>query len=326
MTKRISFQVRNSDIKKWYSDYFLKVILSNFSVLVDNGDPDYVFHEAHHIDVINFKCLRIAFAAENVRIDFNISDYGIGFDHLEFKDRYLRYPLYLLYTDSIQKVEARPLNIKAFNFEKLNSRKFCNFLVSNGSGSEFRTQFFHLLSDHKKVDSGGRYLNTIGYFVSDKLKWQEEYKFSLCFENSSTSGYLTEKLIEAYAANTVPIYWGDPDAFGYLSEGKGGINPKAVILVDSANPEQSVLEIMKVDSDPELYFSYLQEPLFLDLDHSLIFKDNLERFLFNIFNQPFENSYRRGFGLARNRIENRMKARSSFFLSIVSFIKKRLRF
>jgi len=323
---KIKFLTRRLDLKKWYSDFFLGFLSNRLEIILDEENPDYIFHEAHLIDVLSFSGVRIAFAVENIRVDFNISDYGIGFDQLNFKDRYIRFPLYLLYSDSVNKAELRHFEIQNSDLDSLFNRKFCNFLVSNGFASEFRTEFFHRLANYKEVDSGGLYLNTIGHQVMDKHEWQKEYKFSICFENSSTSGYLTEKLIQAYAACTVPIYWGDPDAFGFLSEGKGGINPKAVIQVHQENPEEAIRLILKMDSSPELYFEYLKEPLFLDPDHSKIFTRKLSEFLCSILEQPLEKSFRRGFGLTRMRVENRMKNRSSIYLSLLSFLKNRLKF
>lgn len=69
---------------------------------------------------------------------------------------------------------------------------------------------FEALKKYKKVNSGGRYLNNIGRAVVDKIQFESRHKFSICFENSSYPGYTTEKIIEAFAAKTIPIYWGNP--------------------------------------------------------------------------------------------------------------------
>jgi hypothetical protein len=37
------------------------------------------------------------------------------------------------------------------------------------------------------------------------------YKFVVAFENSSAPGYNTEKLTHAIEADSMPIYWGDPE-------------------------------------------------------------------------------------------------------------------
>lgn len=323
---KISFLSRSSDLDIWYSQFFSQILSKKYIVDVVDFNPDFIFHESHLIDVVKFSGVRIAFSGENVRTDFNISDYGIGFDHLSFQDRYLRFPLYLLYTGALQKAENRPLEISLISKEHLIYRKFCNFLVSNGSASEFRTLFFNQLSEYKKVDSGGKYLNNLGIQVENKFDWQTQYKFSICFENSSTSGYLTEKLIQAYAANTIPIYWGDPDALGAIDSGKGGINPKAIIYVDKEHPETAIEQIVILDNNPDLYYSMLLEPLFLDDNHSEKFFQSLEKFLFSIFSQPKENAYRRGFGQIRTRVEQRVIARSSFVKSVIKYLKRRVRF
>lgn len=326
MTKsiRLKFLFRKEDQKKWYTDFFLYHLEQKYQVIIDEESPDFIFHEAHLIDVIRYPGVRIAIAGENVRTDFNISDYGIGFDHLTFQDRYLRFPLYLFYTGSLNLAFDRQSRFEEHNIEDLVNRKFCNFLVSNGNATEFRTQFFHLLSNYKAVDSGGKYLNTIGALVKEKASWQKEYKFSLSFENSSTSGYLTEKLIHAYAANTVPIYWGDPDAFGPLREGKGGINSDAVILVDENYPERAVEEIKELDRDSDKYWKKFNQPLFIDPNHKEIFEEQLKKFLFTIFDQEKQKAFRRGFGQIRMRVEKRNIARSSVVTSLMNYIKRRV--
>jgi hypothetical protein len=39
-----------------------------------------------------------------------------------------------------------------------------------------------------------------------------KYKFSLCYENTSFPGYITEKIFDCFAAGCIPIYLGAPDA------------------------------------------------------------------------------------------------------------------
>merc|ERR550537_96933 len=39
------------------------------------------------------------------------------------------------------------------------------------------------------------------------------FKFVMSFENANVSGYVTEKIVNAYLARAVPIYWGSPDVF-----------------------------------------------------------------------------------------------------------------
>lgn len=38
---------------------------------------------------------------------------------------------------------------------------------------------------------------------------KDKFKFVMCFENDSYPGYITEKLLHAYALGSVPVYWGN---------------------------------------------------------------------------------------------------------------------
>jgi hypothetical protein len=45
----------------------------------------------------------------------------------------------------------------------------------------------------------------------DKIAVASRYRFALVMENQRQPGYITEKLLDAFAAGAVPIYWGAPD-------------------------------------------------------------------------------------------------------------------
>ncbi len=47
--------------------------------------------------------------------------------------------------------------------------------------------------------------------VKSKRSTLQQYKFSLCYENSIFPGYLTEKIFDALFAGCVPVYLGDPE-------------------------------------------------------------------------------------------------------------------
>ncbi|MDL0081494.1 glycosyltransferase family 10 [Helicobacter sp. XJK30-2] len=196
------------------------ILQEHFTIILDSKAPQYLFYSVFGSEHIKYDCVRIFYTGENITPNFNICDYAIGFDHLHFLDRYLRYPLYLFYEQDTQRASNKH---KGVDETLLASKKrFCNFVVSNGNADPYREQVFYALNAYKKVDSGGRYLNNIGQRVQDKFAFQKQCRFSLCFENSSTPGYLTEKLIQAAAAQTIPIYWGDPLATKALSTGGGG--------------------------------------------------------------------------------------------------------
>ena len=47
--------------------------------------------------------------------------------------------------------------------------------------------------------------------VAEKLATLEQYRFSLCLENSVFEGYVSEKIFDCFFSGTIPIYLGAPD-------------------------------------------------------------------------------------------------------------------
>ena len=71
---------------------------------------------------------------------------------------------------------------------------------------------------------GGKCYNNLGRRIENKVKFLNQYKFSIAMENSEGDGYITEKIIDSFISGTIPIYYG-----GYLVE--EFINPKTYILI-----------------------------------------------------------------------------------------------
>lgn len=192
---------------------------------------------------------KFSFLHENVIPDFNLYDYGIGCSHLDFENRYLRVPLYACYKNDFS------FALKKHQMEIPKGRKFCNMVVSNGcNANPIRTELFYELSKYKQVDSGGRYLNNVGGPVKDKLQFQKNYKFSFAMENSKMSGYVSEKIIQAWAAGSIPIYWGDPNI-------EKEFDKDTFINCNGKSIDEIVNEIKKIDSDDTLYKQMMSKPI-----------------------------------------------------------------
>ena len=276
--------------------------------VLDSKNPDFLFYSIFgNAEHINYDCVRIFYTGENVRADFNFCDYAISFDYLEFEDRHLRYPLYLN-TSSFRQICKNEKN-GAYNFGDLAfARKFCSFVVSNGKADPIREEFFNLLGKYKHIDSGGKYKNNIGGNVSNKQEFLSAYKFNIAFENSATHGYITEKIFDAKAAGSVPIYYGDSTISKPLSHLGGGLNEEAFINLSSFKNIYEAIEFVKyLDSNDSAYLKMLNAPLLQDKNHDEIFDERLRHFLGHIFSQSKEQAYRRGFGQWRTNIEKRYK-------------------
>ena len=153
---------------------------------------------------------------------------NLGFQHADMvSDGYLRFPLWLLEIDwfhcDVEKMaNPKPIPLerctKVF-YNEIERKKFCAFIVSNPT-NEIRNHAYHWINTYKEVDSAGRLFNNVGDKIFagggggggelKKLEFLKDYKFCITYENSSSQGYTTEKLLHAKAAGCIPIYWGDP--------------------------------------------------------------------------------------------------------------------
>lgn len=266
-------------------NFFTKFLSNKYHIIVDSYNPDYLFYSSFGYRHFGYKkSIKIYFSAENTIPDFNLCDYALGFQYFELSDRYLRFPYYLLRDwDKIDVLE-RACDLNSFLF----NRKFCNFVYSNGSVADpFRKVFFDELSKYKKVDSGGIYLNNIGYIVEDKFDFISNYKFTIAFENSTTSGYTTEKLIQPMLVNSLPVYWGDPDV-----EHEFNIN-SFVYVRGYDSIKDAIEEIVFLDSNQDAYLRKLAEKKVLKDNFKNVYREKLDTFFNNIFTQPLEQASRR---------------------------------
>lgn len=302
-------------------NFIVRALSEHFDVDVvppdERTDIDALFYSVYSLRCLEYDCPRIFFTGENAFPDFNICDYGIGFEPCAIGDRLFRYPVSLadFHADYVA-MERKNGSIPPDPFR----RRFCAQVVSNAVHTDgFRDVFFRALCAYKPVDSGGRHLNNIGLpgGVPDKRAFLEGYKFSLAFENVSHPGYCTEKLAQSFAAHTVPIYWGDPS----VAE---SFNEKAFINVNSfATVEEAVSFIRKVDSDEALYLSMLRAPAVLNEEARSECMDRaFSAWLLHIFDQPKERRYRKSpFGYEKMYTEQhrllsrvlKMKQDFSFF-------------
>jgi len=304
------------------SNFISNAIKEDFDIVLDKDNPDFLFYSVKSKDYLKYNCVRIFFSAENIVPDFNICDYAIGFHYIDFEDRYFRYPIYLVdgftaysgdnYAEDLSRAMEKHKNVENNIMDKSD---FCSFVYSNDVAVPCREKFFKTLSNYKRVNSGGRYLNNIGGLVEDKYDFQRKHKFVIAFENSSTSGYTTEKLVHAFSACAVPIYWGDPRVAEVFNE-RAFINCNKLGLDSLGNDEaidRVVQEVMRIDNDDEVYKKMLEEPAFL-IDYSPQNEiEKLKDFLIHILEQPREQAYRRNLFMWGERYERKQRIGNDFY-------------
>jgi hypothetical protein len=202
---------------EWGQENFIEPILKEkFEVVIDQKNPDVVFHSIFNRmqDTPKYKCKKVLILAENWRPERFGSDYSISFDpHSETN---FRLPLWQIYWLLWPELKDRLFNrVRHDSFER-----FCAFTVSNPSNPT-RNSHFDMLSSYQKVHSYGKVrTNDMGLIqASNGIYWRDAkdqffrenpHKFMMAYENTAYPGYCTEKLMDAFLAGSLPIYWGDP--------------------------------------------------------------------------------------------------------------------
>lgn len=155
---------------------------------------------------------KVWFTGENVRPPFREGyDATISFDQDSYGGSNTFFPL--LYMETLfptnESEVRRGVRVDAPALLKRREmtygpKKFACAFINNPH--PIRLRAIEELKRHGDVEVFGKYS---GRPVVSKYEIARNFKFSLCFENDLFPGYLTEKLLDAYACETVPLYWGD---------------------------------------------------------------------------------------------------------------------
>lgn len=239
-----------------YALSIINILKSNYNIILldefnKKEEPDILLYSCWGMNNFKWrKSIRIYFTAEQDIPDFNLCDYAIGLANVGMPGRFIHFPFYVFYNDLLNKLENQEIldNPKTF----LN-RKFCSTVISGPMRHPIYFEILNRLNNYKIVDSGGKRFNNIGGPVADKISFIKNYKFNLAIENLNVDGYISEKIPEAFAALTLPIYWGSDTVkkeFGV----NGYIN-----ISDFKSIDEAIDYIKEVDNNDELYLSLLMQ-------------------------------------------------------------------
>lgn len=243
-----------------FGKYIIKALEKNFTVELSEK-PDYIFYNEASLEYLDYPAIRIFFTGENIHPNYNLCDYAISFDIVDFGDRHYRLPVYAAASFYRKHDFARAGDL-SFDTPRIITKDdllkktgFCSFVYANYLADNKRKELFDLLSTYKQVNSGGEYLNNTGELLKSKLDFERGHKFSLAIENSSRDGYTTEKLITSLAADTIPIYWGNPKI------GMEFNTERFINCHDYQSLDDVLLRVKQIDNDDELYLSIINKPI-----------------------------------------------------------------
>jgi hypothetical protein len=217
-------------------------------------------------------------------VESSSNRWAIGYSKFDHQ-RYLRQPscvfdVWTLFDES--RLVDSPLNwlTETRNFEKISNRntRFCS--ITQASHNDFRERIFNKLCEYKTVTSSGPWKQNIessealnkyqwqnhnyigridGLTYKEKIEFFQKYKFNIAIHYTNTESIVQEKLIHAFFAGAIPIFFGNK---AILEE---GFNPESFINLHDFNDLDNFLDLIKkIDSNYELYKKYIKAPIFLD--------------------------------------------------------------
>ena len=209
----------------------------------------------------------IMYIGENLRPNYLGYNHSLSFDYDDYGGRNFRLPLWwsrLAWDGFVQK--PRKPNAHNHGYEQLLDikslmqprkldmsikDKFCAMIAGNPEG--LRVNLFNSISKYKSIDGYGLMFGNS--LRKSKFAVLPEYKFCLCPENSIYDGYITEKLIDAYAGGCLPIYSGD------LSVGRD-FNWVALLNYQEARDMEDFVDTIKqMDEALDWYKERYEQPL-----------------------------------------------------------------
>jgi alpha(1,3/1,4) fucosyltransferase len=248
-------------------------------------NPEYFFPDpvsslfergSENVDVLVFSCfsgrtmavprippgkyIRVFYTHENIQPDFSSCDFAVSFSHDCDPQTHVRLPNYVsrffLQEIDLQRFVQRRTDAEVDSIVA-DKRAFCAYVQRKSV--PIREQIVRKLSAYKRVDCMGPHLNNVGGTLpmAEKHSKLREYKFTVAFENSSSPGYVTEKVVDAYVGGSIPLYWGDPVVERFF-------NPLSMLILsgDESGMVDFVERVAEVDRDDDTYRRILQEPLF----------------------------------------------------------------
>jgi hypothetical protein len=241
------------------NNFFTDLLSPYFDIEIDCRPDLLIFSNSGHINRLH-SCKKIYVTGESLRPDWEYTDYGMTCHHID-DPRHIRLPYYVWGTPGGW--QALIKNQDEITTLIQNRQKFCSAVITNANPKRTaeRISFFKKLNNTETIASGGSFMNNvgdIGFGPINKINFLKNYKFNLSYENKNLAGYITEKLTDAMAAKTIPIYWGCDQV------GKEFNKKSFLCRNDYTSDEEFIEKIIEVHKSPKIYEEMLREPYLIN--------------------------------------------------------------
>jgi hypothetical protein len=231
------------------------------------------------------------------RINKSENYYALGYEHIDH-ERYLRFPTHVLDAfvlhneggmfDTPYEWMTQQRNSKEI---LANKKHFCSIVqlsnnLDRGTFFDIASKKYYIkssgpwrptiepeegLNPHKYHDySNKEYMGRIdGLTYRDKVNFFKDSVFNISFQYTLTEYLTQEKIIHAYASNSIPIFYGNP----FIEE--EGFNPNTFINCHNfENFEHAFEFISEVYEDKSKLIKYFDEPIFVDNKLPIYFNED----------------------------------------------------
>lgn len=269
------YQFNNQD------NYFYDLLSLKYNLVLDPVAPDILIYSCFGSKHKDFNCFKVFFSGENIKSGIpgsciNPQDASCSISFSKYPTTSINFylPLWVLFVNWFQKYQPRMLPANPTYCNSLNDltslacqRSLKGFdqrkemIFINNNFIKDRVKLFLRLQSLIHIDSYGKIFNNqngpIRGSELDKHLILQNYRCTIALENSFYPGYITEKIIQPYAAGCIPIYRGGFDSNTF--------NPLSMILYDTySNLDDLVNEVVSVCTNKNKWESYSKQPLFKD--------------------------------------------------------------
>lgn len=240
--------------------FILEKVFNESIILTRNINEADILLETYFGDSIYFAKkwkYSIFFSAEaSIPLPSHINKYSIVLGCPRTENNFVNCPAFIPYEF------CKPFNYPS-DICHIPPKNICSVISSSvDANKRFRHTFLNILEENNiNVDRAGRLNNNVpqvtgNYFEQPIIDFYKNYKIVLALENTECDEYITEKIINALRAGSVPLYYGSKFVNKY-------INPRRFIQIDPNNIKNSIDEINKLCSDDNYWLSIVNEPIFI---------------------------------------------------------------
>lgn len=189
---------------------------------------------------------------------------SLGFDEIDHP-KYMRFPFWLMWTIFPPTVQYEDVKRFVNNANSIQVNpdhlRFCAYVCSHDDLN--RKRIYEEFNAIAPLSCPGRLFHNDdslkAQYNDDKIRYLRGFKFNLTPENSDYPGYVTEKLFEAIAAHTVPIYNGSEN-----NPEPEILNKDAIIFISLGQDNTEAVNIVKdLNTSVSRYQDFSSQPRFL---------------------------------------------------------------